>query len=463
MNNSTEDNFDFQAYLQSNELDELRNLQQKSGIIRTVSASISVIWSATTICHILRSHKGLSSTYHRLVFGLCVGDLMASFAWIPSSIAVPKDMQYLLPAARGNMGTCTAQGFILTVGAVMASFYNCSICFYYLSIITFNKNDDYIKSKLEPWLHGMPIISAIVTAITGLILQHYNTDGQIIGNCYPASYHPPHCRGLGNGVIPEDFTVPCGRGDSVLGKLFNFTLFLLPVTLVPSIFLGTMVTMYRTVRNIERKMLNYGASALRLRAHQRQQARAADDPNEGNITRLSLFLATVKCKLLSMFKYVFGNEFTSRSNNARSQKRAVLYMAMSYCLTWVLMWVPFYILRYAINNNTTGILQAGLQPLQGLYTMIVYMSPKVRHARNTKRGKLPWRQAIAKAWLSRGEKDRAIVTHPYIKAHSMRQRLQKQLSRFVIDRRSKRSSTTKTSSLKGSITGAIIVPPSAVQ
>ena len=150
MSNSTEESFDFQAFLQSDELAELRDNRKVEGIIYSVSASISIIGSAATICHILRTHKGISSTYHRLVFGLCVGDLMASFVWAFGSTAVPKDMQYLIPYARGNVQTCTARGFFVTVGLVMASAYNCMVCLYYLSIITYDKKDDYIKRKLEP-------------------------------------------------------------------------------------------------------------------------------------------------------------------------------------------------------------------------------------------------------------------------------------------------------------------------
>ena len=82
---------------------------------------------------------------------------------------------------------------------------------------------------------------------------------------------------------------------------------------------------------------------------------------------------------------------------------------MSYSLAWALTSIPFYILHYCISNKATGILMAILTPLEGLYNLIVYMLPKVRTARNTKRVKLPWRQAIAKAWMSKGEKDRAIV------------------------------------------------------
>ena len=413
MTNGTEDvSFDFQAYLQSDEFASWRDYQKITDIIISVSASVSIIGSAATMWHILRSHKGLSSTYHRLVFGLCVGDLMFSLAVAFNSTAAPKEMQYLLPSARGNMGTCAAQGFIGSVGIVMAYSYNSMICFYYLSIITFNKKDEYIKHKLEPWFHGVPIIWTIAIGITGLIIKQFNNDG-IRGNCYPTSYHPPHCWGVANGIIPEGFTVPCGSGDTESGNLFRLILYLVPVTIIPAIIIGTMVIMYRTVRKIEEKMLNYGASALRLRASQ-IRARVVDDPN-----------ATLKRKLVSMCPCVCRNDDAIRSTNARSQrKRAVLYMALGYSLTWALIWIPLYIVIFGINNKVTGIVQGILTPLQGLYNLIVYMSPKVRNARNTRRGKLPWCQAIVKAWMSKGEKNRAIVGRKHPKTAIMWQRFQ---------------------------------------
>ena len=444
MSNNTKDNFDFQAYLQSDDLAELRHYQKITDIIYSVSGSISIISSSAIIFHILRSHKGLSSTYHRLVFGLCVGDLMVSFAFAFNSTAVPKDMQYLIPFAHGNMETCTAQGLFVMVGIVMASFYNCMICLYYLSIITYNKNDEYIKQKLEPWFHGVPIILAVVVGIAGLIMKQFNNDG-IGGRCYLSSYHPSHCQGIANGIIPEGFTVPCGRGDTESGNLFKGIVFLLPLTITPAIIVGSMVIMYRTVRKIERKMLNYGAGALRLCARQHRQAQEVNDA-----TTCFIFFESVKIKLLSIIcPCVYRNDDTSRSNKARSQKRAVLYMAMSYSLTWALTWIPLYIVLFVISSNVTIVTNSIFQPLQGFYNLIVYMSPKVRNVRNKKRGKLPWCQAIAKALMSRGEKDRAIVSRRYIKTSSSRLRLQNRLSQFI-DRRSKRSSSAVTSSLKAS-------------
>ena len=82
--------FKHTRYLQSDELAELRDYHKDKDIIISVAASISVIGSAAIIWHILRSHKGFSSsTYHRLVFGLCVGDLMSSLGYAVNSTAAP--------------------------------------------------------------------------------------------------------------------------------------------------------------------------------------------------------------------------------------------------------------------------------------------------------------------------------------------------------------------------------------
>ena len=164
---------------------------------------------------------------------------------------------------------------------------------------------------------------------------------------------------------------------------------------------------------------------------------------------------------MSICPCVFRNDSASRSNNARSQKHVVLYMAMGYSLTIILICVPFYIIRNAIYNRATGILQVVLQPLQGVYTLIVYMSPKVRHTRNTRRGKLPWCQAIAKALMSRGEEDRAILGHRDTTTTSLWQHLQSCLSLFM-NRQNERSSAALTSS-KASASGGTIHLPSTVQ
>ena len=107
--------------------------------------------------------------------------------------------------------------------------------------------------------------------------------------------HQPHCRVVANCIIPEGFTVPCGRRDTESGHLLQHIIYLVPITITPVIIIGTMVTMYRTVRRIKRKMQNYGASTLRLHVSKIQVRLTVDHANaargrRGNHTSLSLFL-----------------------------------------------------------------------------------------------------------------------------------------------------------------------------
>ena len=146
---------DFEAFLNSGLLAARRNQINTRGIIRRTTGSVSTIASTCLILHILHSHHGLSTTYHRLVFGLCIGDTISSFASVLGSTMVPKEMNYFIPSAQGNTATCTAQGFLISVGNMVTNLYNCSICFYYLSIIRYNKKDEYT------WFHGISILIII--------------------------------------------------------------------------------------------------------------------------------------------------------------------------------------------------------------------------------------------------------------------------------------------------------------
>ncbi len=124
---------------------------------------------------------------------------------------VPKEMSYIAPFASGNVATCNAQGFLLTFATGASFGYNCSICFYYSAIITYNKNFDYIRNKLEPWFHGISILVPLVICTILLATNAYN--GAIGSPCfYPYPHDPPHCIGYEAGAVPEGYSIPCGRG-----------------------------------------------------------------------------------------------------------------------------------------------------------------------------------------------------------------------------------------------------------
>ena len=99
--------------------------------------------------------------------------------------------------------------------------------------------------------------------------------------------HTVECRGVANDINYSrrlHSSMRPSRGDTEIGYLLHLIALLMPASynhITPAIIIGTIVTMYRTVRTIERRMLNYGAIALRLRAHQRQ-AQVLNDPDDPN-------------------------------------------------------------------------------------------------------------------------------------------------------------------------------------
>lgn len=420
---------DFEDVLKSKWLKDRQDAAKTHSVMFSITGSISFIASSTVIYHILRSHKGLSTTYHRLVFGLCISDIMFSLANAFSLFATPEEMKYIMPMASGNVVTCSLQGLLLTTGLTCVSLYNCSLCFYYLAIVKLNKKDDEIQKKLELWFHGVPIILSIAIGILGLALKSFNTNGT--GSlCYAIAYNPPHCIGYNNGDVPAGFTIPCGRGDPKNEAVGNFALLALsgiPLGITPVVIIVTMFLMLRVVKEIEANsaMRTYGASndadtkpvptpgTLPVLLEPVPSTAVVRSTNETRILR-----STEDSFLVSPISQAPDSEnmmSTSprpsnqrRSSDAsRSPKRALLFMAMSYSLTWILIFIPAIVSVAFPVNDIAGFLSTVFTPLQGLYNLIVYMLPKVRSVKNgigrNGREQWTWLQAIRKAWMSKGE------------------------------------------------------------
>jgi hypothetical protein len=405
---------DFEAFLNSDLLAARRNQINTLGVIRHTTGSVSTIASTCLIVHILRSHHGLSTTYHRLLFGLSIADIMSSFAQALGSIMVPKEMHYFIPYAQGNTATCTAQEFFVAVGIIAAALYNCSICLYYLVIIRYNKKDEYIRNKLEPWFHGISIAIPLVVGFILIAMKAYNVNDSA---CFIIQNDAPHCIGYEIGDTPEGFSIPCGRGDGeenpILYLVTAIVGFGLVLIVTPTVIIGTMLLMYRSVSKIEQRMQNYGVNALRIKARSGGVNRgenaetnstrsATHDQHNGVMRRVKGFVMLMVPRCLHRDDQPRP---ASRSTRATSQKRAILHMATGYALAWAFVFVPFMIAFFFLNSNATAILASCLTPLQGLFNFLAFISPKVRNAKKPRRGEnLTWRQALIKAYMSRGEK-----------------------------------------------------------
>ena len=389
---------DFEAFLDSDFLAAKRNQIKTVDITMRTSGSVSTIASTCLIVHILRSHRGLSTTYHRLVFGLSVTDIMLSFVQALGSTMVPKEMNYFIPGAQGNTTTCTAQGFVVL--------YNCSICLYFLAIIRYNKKDEYIRNKLEPWFHGISIIIPLVGGFIFMAMKAYNAYESA---CFFLRQNDaPHCIGYARGETPEGFSIPCGRGDAGENPILYLVTAIEGIgsvlIITPTVIGVTMLLMYRSVSKIEQRSQNYGVMSLHLNARSGGDNRG-DDQHDGVMRRIKRFFM---CLIPPCLHRDDQPRPTSRSNRATSPKRAILHRAAGYAFAWAFVQIPFIIYFFFHESHATLILHSCLNPLQGLFNLLVFMSPKVRNAKRPRRGRenLTWRQSFIKAYMSRGERRR---------------------------------------------------------
>jgi len=118
------------------------------------SAALSIIGSSLILWDICKSGKIKRQCRLRLLTGISAFDLLSSIAYFMGPLATPKSekSEYFGLKAIGNHETCQAQGFFLSMYLVSIS-YNLCLAMVYVIIIKYSKSENWIKAKVEPWMH----------------------------------------------------------------------------------------------------------------------------------------------------------------------------------------------------------------------------------------------------------------------------------------------------------------------
>ena len=169
-------------------------------LTQTSSSSLSFISSLTICIAMLRSEKKVSTPYRRIIFGMSVYDILLSLGMMFSTIASPKDTDGVWKPM-GNKITCNMQGFFVYIGWVGAPLYNFGLCIYYLCISRYGMREAAFTKKIEPYLHLVPCLYTITTAVLFLARDLYHN--RIGGFCFLSPY-PRYCQEMPN--------VECERG-----------------------------------------------------------------------------------------------------------------------------------------------------------------------------------------------------------------------------------------------------------
>mmetsp|Transcript_16196 Transcript_16196/g.30617 ORF Transcript_16196/g.30617 Transcript_16196/m.30617 type:complete len:494 (+) Transcript_16196:57-1538(+) len=185
----------------SNEADDFLTLYK----VQICTGSISFLASLAMATSIQFSKRKLSTPYRRLVYGLCVADIIQSISIITGPFAPPAETPHGF-WARGNIATCNVNGFMFSVGFTAIPMYILALAVYYLFKLKRRMSDEVFRAIYEVRIHKFIILWHLATNIVSLSTETFNPE--VSGSyCFPNEY-PVNCN-----VSPELYG-ECERGKS---------------------------------------------------------------------------------------------------------------------------------------------------------------------------------------------------------------------------------------------------------
>ena len=330
-------------------------------IIITCSALLSLMGSLAIIVFILKSHRGLRTVYHRIIFGMSFFDVLQSLCMALTTLPMPKDMIYpqfnngLIPIL-GNRMSCDIQGFVMTFSACCTICLNPILCIYYFCSICRKMRDDRFRKVIEPSLYVTTICFSLLLATYRLKAKDFN----------PSPLKLPWCGHVGHSQYPywcdSDDSPECAhkRSRSSTGKVaapnWIGVLFLIICALV--IFF----TMSLIVCNVY-----FQALRIRSYAKQAQGTKTANDEA----------------------KHSNDSESSSQERILRRYRshiqdtRDAVKSATLYTIAFIAVWhYPVIKALWPDYKSKMLIFSIALRPLQGVFNLVIFLYHNIRRILN---------------------------------------------------------------------------------
>ena len=212
-------------------------------VMQMSTGLISSIASGTVIIMIFRSEKKLRDPYRRIIFGISTFDIIFSITCV-LRIFMTNAKESATPLALGNQTSCNILGFMKVAGINGALFYNVSLNIYYICLIKYNVTAAHYRNRVEPFLHAVPVLWAVVSSSTVVGTGHMNLGR--VGECIIGP-SPADCL--------EKPNVVCIRGENAV--LYRLVFRLGPAIVAICGIIITLIILWWSVRIQERKMSRY--------------------------------------------------------------------------------------------------------------------------------------------------------------------------------------------------------------
>jgi hypothetical protein len=224
------------------------------------TAFASIVGSSLIIRDVILLRKNNSdalSTRHRILCGMSVCDIFASLALFMTTWPIPQDALFGMFTLWnvGTTQTCSAQGFFVQL-AIGTALYNACLALYYLLVVRYGCQNEYIAKRVEPWMHFVAICFALMTGVVGLALGLFNPVGQ---SCAITAY-PLYCTQSYENKGPTN----CIRGDNA--RIYQLAFWFGPICCIVVWLAVSMFLVYWKIRTAER-----GSSPFQIQPGRLQQ------------------------------------------------------------------------------------------------------------------------------------------------------------------------------------------------
>lgn len=220
-------------------------------LIPKFTGGLSLLGSSYILFDIVCRNRGnvkFQTTFHRLLIGLSVADLLSSLAYclshwmFPSQVPVGTDPEWyhvLFPYATGNRATCAAQGFIIQLGQCASIIFTASISIQFVLKVRYRWTPSQMK-RAEYVFFTIGILVPLFTALTATSIGAMNPTAG--GTCWIGAY-PFVCMDSYLGWCREN------KRWGVHQDLYKFLMGTVPILVGLVIVLASMVLLYLTARH----------------------------------------------------------------------------------------------------------------------------------------------------------------------------------------------------------------------
>lgn len=343
------------------------------------SAVLSTLGSLLISYHAMPRKDKQSTPLNRLLLGLSLSDISNSSRLILAPLIA-------YPQLRPSPG-CTTDGFFTILG-FMGAYYNAALSYYYYAVVVRGMQDRKFSKWPERICHVVCCLFGFLSALMGIFWNTYNPNNDELG-CYIAPY-PLDCL--------EDETVPCERGE--LAWIHNYIAGVIPIFLVLFLIIFFNVSIYRSVRSLEKKVMRYDFA---------RSVEAGSTTAGSSIAPSVADNASTTMTMTTTMTTTQQQQQQRQDVHQRSKKIAAQGFLYVFCfsISWLFVFIMFISNMIDPQGVTDGkyfaaqVLMSLFYPVQGFLNAIVYIRPRVLQWRNSTQGERSRCYAIWKACTCR--------------------------------------------------------------